>query len=126
MASDQQVTSKIVLQTLAEFQRRGSTDAMRTLEAVEPDLTEYFLEALTSIHQEILALGGAPKKSQRAYRSVQTLVLVSIAALRRGHYETWRQANSGTRLDQLDPSLAQSPPTEVNEHSPNGDDPPVS
>ena len=123
MASDQQVTAKIVLQTLAEFQRRGSTDAMHTLEAVEPDLTEHVLEQLTCIHQEILALGGPPKKSQRAYRSVQTLVLVAVAALRRGHYETWRQTSSGTRLDQLDPTLAHSAPPEPNEGAQGGGPP---
>ena len=109
MPSDQAVTAKIILQTLAEYERRGATHAMQTLEDVEPDLTEHTLEALTSIHQEILNLGGPPKKSQRVYRRVQALVLVAVAALRRGHYETWRQANSDTRLNQLDPSLA--PPT---------------
>jgi hypothetical protein len=104
--SDQAVTAKIVLQTLAEYERRGATHAMQTLEAVEPELTDHVLNQLTNIHQEILNLGGPPKKSQRAYRSVQALVLVALAALRRGHYETWRQANGETRLNQLDPSLA--------------------
>jgi hypothetical protein len=110
MASDQQVTARIIMQALLEFERRGSTDALKNLEAMEPDLTEFLLERLTDIHHDIQGLGGSPRSSRRVYRNVQTLVLVAVEALRRSHFELWRDNVGGTRLDQIDPSLA--PPAE--------------
>ena len=118
MSSDQQVTAKIVVQALLEFERRGVTATLQNLEGVEPDLSEFVLERMTDIHHEILALGGPPKASRRAYRRVQTLVLVTIAALRRSHFELWRQDATGTRLDQIDPSLEPPPESGPSEENP--------
>ena len=53
------------------------------------------METLTTIYHQILGLGGSAKKSQRVYRQVQNLALVCIVALRKGHYELWRQADDG-------------------------------
>ena len=105
MASDQQVHARAILAALAEFERQGSQRAMQTLEQLEPDLAEFTFERLTAIYHGILALGGPARKSRRLYRQVQTLVLVSIAALRQAQFESWRQSVTGTRLAQLDPSL---------------------
>jgi hypothetical protein len=38
-----------------------------------------------------------------------TLVLTCVQALRRGHYELWKDSMTGIRLDQLDPALRPRP-----------------
>lgn len=110
MPSDQQVHARAILAALAEFERQGSQRAMQTLEQLEPDLAEFTFERLTVIYHGILALGGPAKKSRRLYRQVQTLVLVSIAALRQAHFESWRQCVADGPLAQLDPTLRRGDP----------------
>ena len=90
MASDQQVTSKMILQTLQELTRTGTTPVLEQLEQVEPDLASYLMETMTTIYHQIIELGGSSKKSQKVYRQVQSLALVCIIALRKGHYELWK------------------------------------
>ena len=103
MASDQQCSSKMVLQTLMEVRRQGVTAALEHLERIEPHLAEYVMETLSVIHQKLLALGAPARKTQLVYRHVQLLVLVCLQSLRRGHHELWRQ-QMGEGLKQLDPS----------------------
>ena len=91
MASDQQVTSKMILQTLQELTRKGTTPVLEQLEQVEPDLASYLMETLTTIYHQILSLGGSAKKSKRVYRQVQTLAVACIMAMRQGHFELWRK-----------------------------------
>ena len=50
MPSDQQVTSRMILQTLQELARQGATPALEHLEQVEPDLASYLMETLSSIY----------------------------------------------------------------------------
>jgi hypothetical protein len=102
MCSDQQVSSRIILQTIVELKRQGATAALAHLEQVEPDLAEYVMESLTDVHYQILALGATTRRSRRVYRRVESLVLISIAALRKGHYELWARTTG---------SLGDSPPT---------------
>jgi len=109
MPSDQQVTSKMILQTLQELTRTGTTPALEHLEQVEPDLASYLMETLTTIYHLILGLGGSAKKSRRVYGQVQLLAVVCIVALRKGHYELWRQDDDGEE-DSTDATPPQSPP----------------
>lgn len=80
----------MILHALLKLRRRGTTAALEHLEQVEPDLAAYLMETLSALHHDLLALGGPPKRTRRAYRGVESLVLVCIAALRAGHYELWR------------------------------------
>lgn len=50
MASDAQVTSKMVLDALRELEHKGSTKVVQELEATEPDLAEHMIEGLTAIY----------------------------------------------------------------------------
>ena len=90
MASDQMVSARAILRAETELRRVGHRQAMTQLEQVEPDLSSHLWEELSEIHRRLLALGGPPKQSQRCYRRVQRLMLVSILALRHGHHELWR------------------------------------
>jgi hypothetical protein len=110
MPSDQQVTSKMILQTLQELTRTGTTPALEHLEQVEPDLASYLMETLTTIYHQILGLGGSAKTSRRVYRQVQLLALVCIVALRKGHYELWRRQADDSEEDSTDATPPEPPP----------------
>ena len=58
MASDRTVSSKDVLDALMQLRRRGDDPVLRELEKQEPELTEFLLEEVTPIHQDLLNLGG--------------------------------------------------------------------
>jgi hypothetical protein len=104
MASDQQVNSQLILQSLLELQRQGPTPAMEHLEKVEPDLASYLMETLSLVYHKLLALGAPAKKTQRVYRQIQTMALVCIVSLRKGHHELWRDTTMGEGIKQLEPA----------------------
>lgn len=113
MASDQQVSARSVLDAVMELRRRGARQALEELEQVEPDLASYLMESLSDVHRQLLALGGPAKASRRLYRDIQSLTLVCITALRKGHYELWRQSDAGSNLDPpggAEPPADGSPP----------------
>ncbi len=91
MPSDQTVTSKVVLACVLEIQRLGTGPALEHLEQVEPDLANYLMETLGTIHQRLTTLNGPTRSTQRVYRQVEVLIVVCITALRRSHYELWCQ-----------------------------------
>jgi hypothetical protein len=99
MPTDQQVSARAVLAALTELRRVGVRLTLRQLEQVEPDLTDHLLETLFYIHRNLLALGGPARQSQRLFRDIQSLTLVCIIALRRGHYELWRDSEIGGQLE---------------------------
>jgi len=102
MASDQMVSAQAILRAESELRRVGHKQVMDQLEQAEPDLSSHLWEELSEIHRRLLALGGPPKQSQRCYRRIQRLMLVSILALRHGHHELWR--------DLYDPDPEVDPP----------------
>ena len=102
MATDQQVTARMVLEAQLELERRGAGAFMQHLEKTEPELANFVLETLSLIYSKLSNLGGPPRRTKRAFRSVQTLLLVSIEALRRGHLSLWEK-QMGSALRQLDP-----------------------
>jgi len=110
MASDQQVDAKLVLQSLMELQRQGADSVLCHLESTEPDLAEYVLEQLTEVHRRLLDLGGDPRKARRLHRRIQSLVLVPLMALRKGHYRLWHESQSGESAGPSPTSEPHTPP----------------
>jgi hypothetical protein len=102
MATDQHVSARMVLEAQLDLERRGAGAFMQHLEKTEPELANFVLETLSLIYSKLSNLGGPPQKTKRAFRSVQTLLLVSIEALRRGHLQLWEK-QMGPALRQLDP-----------------------
>jgi hypothetical protein len=92
----------MVLEAQMELERRGAAACLQHLEQAEPELANFVLETLSLIYTQLSNLGGSPQKTKRAFRSVQTLLLVSIEALRRGHLELWEK-QMGAALGELDP-----------------------
>jgi hypothetical protein len=93
--SDGMVRPRIILDCVLQLQRSGTTPAMLRLEQTEPDLAEYLLESLSSIHHDLHRLHGPPSKTRRLYRQISVMTLVCIEALRQSHYELWQQQTEG-------------------------------
>ena len=109
MPSDQQVSARHVLQSVMKLKRQGLNRAMEELEQLEPDLAGYLMEELSLVQQKLLELGAPARRTRWLVRRVESLTLVCVAALRRGHYDLWRRENDGP-LARLDPTLAPSGP----------------
>ena len=77
------ITARQVLQALSEVRRRKVWTVVQELEKTEPDLTEFFLEELSAIHQTLMATGAQPKIVRRLQRQVQAVAVVLIVTLRK-------------------------------------------
>lgn len=76
------VSARDVLNALSEIRRRGQWPLFQELESIEPDLAEFVLEEITSIHHTLLKTGARPKAVRRFQRQVQSLVLVCVLSHR--------------------------------------------
>jgi hypothetical protein len=88
---------------------KGNASALSEFSAAEPALGSFIHESLATVAGK-LTLSGAPTELvQGAHEEILAVVLTSLQALRRGHFELWKDTATGTRLAQLDPSLAPKP-----------------
>ena len=110
MATDAIVTAADVLRAMMELRRRGHDAVLRELEQQEPDLAEHLMEELGGIHRQLLETGATPKRVRRLARRVEAMALVLVGSLRHAHRRLWQEEAQGTRLTQLDPSMAKNPP----------------
>ena len=110
MAGDQLVQARDVLAAVRQLRRQGRRRTMQQLEAIEPDLVEHILEELSRLHQRLLASGLTLQQTRRLYRQSETLVLVSLLALRAATLRLWHQELSSPRLAPLDPDPDTGPP----------------
>lgn len=111
MISDATVTARMILDAIAELERRGSEQMLRTLEQVEPELASFTMERLSLLHGRLIALGGPVKRTARVLRQVETTVLVCITAMRAASYKAWLHSVEGTPLADMLAS-EDSPPQE--------------
>jgi hypothetical protein len=85
---------------------QGTSPAMNEFAATEPALASFLYEGLAVVAGK-LSLSGAPTELvQGSHEDVLAVVLTCVQALRRGHYALWKDTAVGTRLAQLDESLA--------------------
>jgi hypothetical protein len=98
-----------LLKARREIARRGTDRALTALGRLEPVLAAFLAEGLAAIAGKF-ALWGAPLSAVRgSHEEMLALALTCLQALRRGHFELWRDTMSDTRLAQLDPSLRARP-----------------
>ena len=116
MPTDQQVSARMILEARLELERRGSNYFMEHLEKTEPDLANFVMETLSVIYQRMTRLGGPPIKTQRLFRQVKALLIISIESMRKGHLELWK-TQMGSQLPLLDPA-DEDPPLPHNGHEP--------
>jgi hypothetical protein len=88
---------------------QGNDATLNEIAEIEPALAAFIHEGLATVAGK-LALSGAPTPLvQGSHEDLMALVLTCVQALRRGHYELWKDTAIGTRLAQLDPSLQPKP-----------------
>jgi hypothetical protein len=89
----------------------GADNVLATLAETEPALASYIHQSLAAVAGK-LALSGAPiPVVQGSHEEILTIVLVSLAALRRGHFELWKDSLAGTPLARLtDEAPVPTPP----------------
>jgi hypothetical protein len=88
---------------------RGAAEALAELAKTEPALAAFISQHLAGIAGH-LALAGAPTPIVAGlHADALAAVLTSVQALRRGHYQLWRDTMIGTRLAQLDKTFRPKP-----------------
>lgn len=87
----------------------GAGNSLEGLGKHEPALACYINEAAAGIAGK-LSLSGAPTPVvQGLHEDMLAIIMTSIQALRRGHYELWKDTIVGSRLVELDDSLQAAP-----------------
>jgi hypothetical protein len=94
-----------IVQARQEVGSKGSTKALIEFSQVEPALAAFIHESLAATAGRLTLAGAPTPLVQAAHEEVLALVLTCVESQRRGHYEYWKDAMTGTRLGQLDSSL---------------------
>ena len=104
MTPDSMLTTQRMVHSAEEsVQEQGWESAWRDLKEQEPMLADYFENRSTMIAGN-MALAGAPTNVvQGVYNDIMEITLTAISALRRGHYELWKDTEvGGTLMEMLD------------------------
>ena len=126
MNSDQQVSSKLILQALMQVKRQGTLPSIQKLEQTEPDMAAFVLENLSLLNTKLQEFGHQPQQTRRLYRQFEAFVVVCIESLRAAHYQLWKSQAQSSPLAELDSQLNDGSPTaeEIDLHPPyDADDP---
>lgn len=99
------VEAEMIAEELKGIGRRGTDGALEELAAHERDLTAYITISASSIAGK-LALAGAPTEVVRgSHEDFLLVILACIGAMKRGHYQLWKDTLVGSRLADIDHSL---------------------
>lgn len=90
-----------IVQARQEIGERGNAECLEDLAKREPALAAYISESMASLAGK-LALSGAPTQIvQGLYNEALSVLLASIEAQRRGHYDLWKGTIVGTKIESL-------------------------
>lgn len=81
MSTDKHISARTVLDAVLAIKRIGIKRALEQLEDAEPELASFVMESLSTVHQQLLALGGRAKPTQRVLREIESIILVCITSL---------------------------------------------
>jgi hypothetical protein len=88
-SSDRLVDPKAILEALSQLKRRGNKTVMAELESIEPKLAGHVMEELSLIYQNLSRTGARTKQFRDLNRQIESLVLISILALRNAQIQLW-------------------------------------
>jgi hypothetical protein len=109
-SGDQLVDAKSILEAMAELKRRGNNAIMLELETIEQELAGHLMEELSLIYHELFKTGTKTKIVRKLNNQIESLVLVSVVALRKAYCRLWEESAEGTPLARLDaPASADTP-----------------
>jgi hypothetical protein len=103
------VEPRFILAARQHVAAKGSGQTLTEYGQTEPALASFIHESLAAVAGK-LSLSGAPTELvQGTHEEVLAVVLTALQALRRSHYELWKDTMTGTRLAQLDPTFRPKP-----------------
>ena len=109
-----------IIRARQDVAAKGSGEALNEFANAEPALASFVHESLAAVAGK-LSLSGAPTELvQGSHEDLLAVVLTCVQALRRGHYELWKDTLTGTRLAQLDKEF-RAPPRRRRKKSEGGD-----
>jgi hypothetical protein len=98
-----------IISARQDVSTKGGGEVLNEIASTEPALASFIYEGLATVAGK-LCLSGAPTPLvQGSHEDVLSIVLTCVQALRRGHFELWKDTMAGTRLAQLDPSIQSKP-----------------
>lgn len=99
------VESGMIADAMTAVGKQGTDKALAELASQERDLTAYIAHSAMNIAGK-LALSGAPSEVVRgSHDDFLTVILTCVGALKRGHYELWKDTQVGSRLVEIDQTL---------------------
>jgi hypothetical protein len=103
------INPELIVKARQEVADQGTGKSLEGFAQLEPALATYIYETTAGIAGK-MALAGAPTEVvQGSHEDMLAVILTCLQALRRGHYELWKDTVVGSRLAQRDASL-QAPP----------------
>jgi hypothetical protein len=103
------INPEFIIKARQEVADQGTGKSLEGFARLEPALAAYIYETTAGIAGK-LALAGAPTELvQGSHEDMLAVILTCVQALRRGHYELWKDTVIGSRLAHLDPSLQAAP-----------------
>jgi hypothetical protein len=96
-----------IITTREEIAKKGTDPSFEEFGQTEPVLASFIHESLATVAGK-LALSGAPTSVvQGSNEDLLGIVLTCVNALRRGRYELWKDAMTGTPMARVTPSRHQ-------------------
>jgi hypothetical protein len=96
------VEPEYIVAARQEVAAKGGDEFLTQVSGTEPALAAFIYESLAAVSGK-LAIAGAPTPIvQGSHEDVLAVVLTCIQALRRGHFELWKDTMAGTRCGQFD------------------------
>lgn len=90
-ASDKVILARDILDAVIRVRRTGVQSLLQQFEQEEPELAEIVLEEISLIHHRLLD-GGIPAKDvRRIMHRTESLILVSLYAIRQAYRRLWEQ-----------------------------------
>jgi hypothetical protein len=103
------INPEFIVKARQEVGDQGTSKSLANFAQLEPALAAYIYEATAGIAGK-MSLAGAPTEIvQGSHEDMLAVILTCVQALRRGHYELWKDTVIGSRLAQLDASLQATP-----------------
>jgi hypothetical protein len=106
-----------VTRALQDVTTRGCDETNAEFAKTEPALAAFISQQSVVIAGKLALAGAPPELVQGMHNDILALVLTSIHALRRGHFELWKDAITGPVLAQLQAQFHPPPQSDDDERS---------
>ena len=91
----------------AVVNRDGVEAALACLRAREPVLMKYLLAECDEVYRQLRRQPQVLERCRAMRQKLTLVIVVTMTASAKGQYRLWRETSMGTRLEQIDPSLAE-------------------